>query len=160
MAAQVHGKGPFFYSIEPSLPGGLRLDPSSGTISGTATTPLVQTQFVVTCHNNESRQEGGIPATTFVSITVLEVAVSGWFTKQYVDGSVYTGCTSHAVCSSALFARVYVYVFGRVYIFGRASEAARERAFLYMYHQQIFPRAYPCGCVGQVPPAPPRPRLR
>jgi hypothetical protein len=91
MAAQVHGKGPFFYSIEPSLPGGLRLDPSSGTISGTATTPLVQTQFVVTCHNNESRQEGGIPATTSVSITVLDVAVSGWFTKQYVDGSVYTG---------------------------------------------------------------------
>jgi hypothetical protein len=91
MTKQVHGKEPFFFSIQPSLPGGLVLNPESGTISGTAAAPLVQTQFVVSCHNNESHQQHGAPATTTLTITVLEVAVSGWSTKHYADGSVYTG---------------------------------------------------------------------
>ena len=38
-----------------------------------------------------------------MSITVLEVAVSGWFTKHYTDGSVYTGCASHAVFYAQVF---------------------------------------------------------
>ena len=52
------------YSIEPTLPSGLRLDPESGIISGAPDVALERTQFVITARN----QDGFTNQTVFISV--------------------------------------------------------------------------------------------
>ena len=90
---RVYGESPFHFSIEPALPDGIYLDAETGAISGSSVRDMNRTLFTITCNNDESlREGGGDPATAHIFITVLEDGVvSGWRTKAYADGSVYTG---------------------------------------------------------------------
>ena len=56
-----------YYDVEPLLPDGLDLDPSTGRISGTPTTAVAQTNYVVTASNSTGQTSFILPITVRIA---------------------------------------------------------------------------------------------
>jgi sugar lactone lactonase YvrE len=98
------GRGPLGYSVSPSLPAGLSLDPATGTITGTATVASPTASYTVTVTDSVSdigtasfslTVNGVVLATQAVPTTTLAVNQAAGFTP--VTGSGGTAALAYAV---------------------------------------------------------------
>ncbi|MFZ1375542.1 MAG: kelch repeat-containing protein [Geothrix sp.] len=112
-----HGGGnPDTYSISPSLPDGLVLDPKSGAMTGTPTTPSAATSFTVTATN------GAGSTTASLTITVNAKPPAITITTQPASQSVQVGQTAtFTVVANGTGTLSYQWAKGGIAIAGAAS---------------------------------------
>jgi len=79
------------YSVSPALPPGLKLDPSTGVISGTPAAPATKAVYVVTGSNSSGRVNAAVnPAitVTVAPITLLQLGNHKLLNLRFVNSSV------------------------------------------------------------------------
>ncbi|HEY5408706.1 MAG TPA: putative Ig domain-containing protein [Ginsengibacter sp.] len=85
--AGITGSGTITYSVSPSLPAGLSISSTTGTISGTPTTAVAATNYTVTATNGCSNTTATVNITVLSSVTTLGYTVQN---PTYCTGSSIT----------------------------------------------------------------------